>query len=164
MIALIAAVSQNNVIGKNGKLPWRCPSDLKFFSKTTKGHTVVMGRKTLESIGNPLPERTNVVISRTFPFSNIKMNGSDLIWLPSPNGYIDDRDKEVFIIGGESIYKQTLGFADRIYITRILADIDGDTFFPQIDPTVWKADDDNPPIVKGDNDDFPMQFLIYRKR
>lgn len=152
------------VIGSNGKLPWKCPTDLKYFSKLTSGHTVVMGRKTFESIGKPLKNRTNIVISSTFPFRNVEMASADLIWLPGLTGYLDGREGEAFIIGGESIYRQTIDSAERIYLTRILADVAGDAIFPSIDPAIWHPDDENPPIVKTDNDEYPMQFFVYRKR
>jgi dihydrofolate reductase len=164
MISLIAAVSKNGVIGSAGRLPWNCPTDLRHFSRTTTGHTVVMGRKTYESLPGPLRNRENVVLS-----SGTRPPGlPDIVaWESSMPDRLLRSDKEVFVIGGSSLYrhflKERLIFCERIYITRILADVDGDTFFPQIDNSIWLADDENPPIIQGKLDEYPMQFLTYRR-
>lgn len=139
MISIIVATSLNNVIGKNNDLPWYLPNDLKHFSKITKGHTVVMGRKTYESIfkrlGKPLPDRKNIIITRNKDFS-------------APNCFVFNdpvaalkgfsKDEEIFIIGGAEIYKSFLPFTDRIYLTKVNTVCEGDVFFPEIKQDEWK--------------------------
>jgi dihydrofolate reductase len=165
MINIIAAVANNGVIGANGQIPWRCPTDLKYFSKLTSNSIVVMGRKTYESIGRPLPNRRNIVISSKPP----EQGDSGVEWVSSPGEAIPElmtglvRDKDAFIIGGSKIYEYFLGIADRIYLTRILADVDGDTVFPEVNWSLWKADESNPEVIKGEKDQFSMQFFTYRK-
>jgi dihydrofolate reductase len=139
IISFIAAVSENNAIGKNNDLPWRLPEDLKFFKRTTLGKPVIMGRRTYESFGKPLPGRLNIVIS-----------GNKDLALPEGVQVSDDINatlerlqndnvEEAFIIGGGTIFKETLPLADRLYITRVHTVIpDADTFFPAIDHTHWK--------------------------
>jgi dihydrofolate reductase len=133
MIYLIAAISKNNVIGKDDSLPWRCPADLKRFKQLTTGTVVIMGRKTYESIGRPLPNRTNVVISK----SKRKIEGC--IVRRSPRRVVKEfRDQDVYIIGGEQIYEMFLPYVDIMRITRIHDDYDGDTYFPSIVGSEWK--------------------------
>jgi dihydrofolate reductase len=166
MINIIAAVANNGIIGANGKIPWRCPTDLKHFSKLTYNSIVVMGRKTYESIGQPLPNRRNIVISSKLQ----EEDNSSVEWVSSPGEAIPElmtgliRDKDAFIIGGSKIYQYFLGIADRMYLTRILADVDGDTVFPEVNWSMWKCDELNPEVIKGEKDQFPMQFFTYRRR
>jgi|SRR3990170_1133884 len=164
MLSLIAAVSRNGIIGKEGTLPWKCSSDLRHFRDLTIGKTVVMGRKTFESIGRPLPDRRNIIISKT-------MGQDSRIGSLAGLEIIDDltlldifgKDDDVFIIGGKALYNQFLGAADRMYITKILADVDGDTSFPDVNWGVWKAIDENPEIVRGESDQYSMQFFTYNR-
>lgn len=114
----VVAIANNRVIGKDNKLPWHFPADLKFFKQLTTGHTVIMGRKTFESIGKPLPNRENIVISR----SGLSLEGA----LQQAKG------EKVFIIGGAQLFEQTLNQIDGIYLTRIHADYEGDTFYPEL--------------------------------
>lgn len=153
LISLIAAVARNGVIGKDNTLPWHLPSDLAYFRRTTIGHHVIMGRKTFEEfgIGKPLPKRTNVVITRHLnrPISGCYLVGSlnDAFDFARNNG-----ETEAFVIGGGQIYQLALPLAQRIYLTYIEAEPDGDTFFPIIDPKEWReikreehpADERNP--------------------
>lgn len=134
LVSLIVAISLNNAIGRNNQLLWHIGEDLKYFKKVTSGHTIIMGRKTWESLGRPLPNRRNIVISR----SQKAIEGAEVF--PS----IEDAlaacgtEKEVFIIGGGEIYKQTLPIANRLYLTIVAQMIDdADTFFPVIDFTQW---------------------------
>lgn len=137
LISLIAAATENNVIGKNNDLPWNLPDDMKFFVQTTRGHHILMGRKNLQSFGKLLPNRTNIVLTsnRDFTFEDavIKHDLKDAIDFAARRG-----EKELMIIGGGEIYKQALAIADRIYLTRIHAVIEGDTFFPELDKNEWK--------------------------
>lgn len=136
-ISLIAAVAENGVIGREGGLPWRIPEDLKFFKATTLGKPVIMGRKTYISIGKPLPGRLNIVLTR------------DRTWHAQGVSTTHDLDRalriaqdsgadEAMIIGGADIYEMALPMADRIYLTRIEREFEGDALFPSLDPQDWK--------------------------
>jgi dihydrofolate reductase len=127
MITLIAACSKNRVIGNNNKLIWHVPGDLKRFKELTSGHTVLMGRKTFESIGKPLPNRRNVILSRD---QNLKIEGCFVY--SSLTEVLELFGNDLFIIGGEEIYKQTIGYADFIELTLINKEFEGDAFFPEI--------------------------------
>lgn len=133
-ISLIVAASQNDVIGRKGDLPWRLPADLAQFKRLTMGHPIIMGRKTYESIGRPLPGRKNVVVSRdkNYPSEGIELAGS-----LSEAITIAGNDNEVFIIGGESLFQEGLAIANNVYLTRVLAKVDGDKYF-HFDPKGWK--------------------------
>lgn len=130
MLSIIAAKTDNNVIGKDNMLPWLLADDLKRFQDLTRGHTVIMGRKTYESIGRPLPNRENVVLSR----SKVAIPGVAII---HDIAEIGDYDSDVFIIGGSAVYEQTMDMVDRLYITEVHTQLEGDAFFPAIDPAVW---------------------------
>ena len=127
MITLIAACSKNRVIGKDNKLIWHVPGDLKRFKELTSGHTVLMGRKTFESIGRPLPNRRNIILSRD---TNLQIEGC-LVY-SNLTEVLELFGNDLFIIGGEEIYKQTIGYADFIELTLIQKEFEGDAFFPQI--------------------------------
>lgn len=136
IISTIVAVAKNNVIGKDNDIPWYLPADLKYFKKITTGHHIVMGRKCYESIGRPLPKRTNVVVTRN-PFfiatgCVITHNVAEAVQLAEANG-----EEEVFIIGGGQIYEIALPHVDRIYLTEVDLEVDGDVFFPEIDEKDW---------------------------
>lgn len=161
MISLIAAIGKNNELGKGNTLLWHMPADMKYFRETTKGHTVIMGRKTFESLPNgPLPNRKNIVITRdkNYKKGGVKVANSLEEALGQAQG-----ESEVFIIGGAEIYKQSIDLADKLYITHIDAeDKDADSFFPEIIPIVWnetshtkhKKDPENP---------FDYTFSIYER-
>src|SRR5690606_847240 len=136
-LSAIVAISNNNVIGKDNELPWYLPADLKYFKKITINHPVIMGRKSYEAIGNPLPKRTNIVLTRDpyYLSSNILVAHS----LEEAIALAYDIDpEEAFIIGGAEIFEIAFPFLDRLYITEIHADFDGDTFFPEWDQSEWK--------------------------
>jgi dihydrofolate reductase len=153
-IALVAAVAENNCIGKDGQLPWRIAEDMKHFKELTMGNTVLMGRKTWESIPEkfrPLPGRKNVVITRNahYPLP------PDVERFTDPRDAIASHLKEnIFVIGGGEIYQQTLPLADTVYLTHVHQPVDGDTFFPSLDPSVWKAE------TRHDFDGF--SFVTYK--
>lgn len=143
IISAIAALSRNRVIGKNNDLPWRLPDDMKFFMETTKGHHVIMGRKNYDSLHpkfKPLPHRTNIVITRQ---QNFSAPGCIILHAVEPGIEIARKNSETecFIIGGAEIYKLAMPYTTRLYLTEIDADIDGDTFFPEIDLAQWKEVD-----------------------
>ena len=136
MICLIAALAKNNVIGAGNKLPWHLPADFAWFKRITTGKPVIMGRKTFESIGRPLPNRLNIVVSRA-----VQINTDDVVWTSSLNEAIaiaqHHTQAEIMIIGGGQIYAEALPFATRLYLTEIDLDIAGDAFFPSFDKTNW---------------------------
>lgn len=134
LVSIIVAIAENNVIGKDNKLVWHLPKDLKHFKETTSGHFIIMGRKTYESNGRPLPNRTNVIITKD---KNYKAEGCKIVH--SLNEALDfaKNESEVFIIGGGEIYKQAMPIADRIYLTKVHQPFEGDTFFPEINMKEW---------------------------
>lgn len=155
-ISLIVATSDNLGIGKNNQLLWHLPNDFKFFKKITSGHTVIMGRKTFESIGRPLPNRRNIVITRQkgFAFEGVETASSISEAIDLAAG-----DPEIFIIGGAEIYRQTLPQADRIYLTKVSVKLDADAFFPPIDPEEWQiAEKENHPA--DEKHAYPYSFII----
>ena len=138
-ISIIVSIANNGCIGGNNTLLWRQSNDLKRFKELTTGHTVIMGQKTYESIGKPLPNRTNVIITNDHDFKAEgcyiarSIESAVTLGLGFQKG-----NNEMFIIGGGSIYKQFMGYADKLYVTRIDADIEGDTYFTDIDEDDWK--------------------------
>jgi dihydrofolate reductase len=136
IVSLIVAASTNNVIGKNNELIWNLPNDMKFFKNTTWAMPVLMGRKTYESLGKPLPGRLNIVITRQ---ENRK--AENIIIVHSLDAAIRAAElenyQEVFVIGGGEIFKEAMPIADKIYLTRVDAELSGDAFFPVIDPQQW---------------------------
>ncbi|NVO08726.1 MAG: dihydrofolate reductase [Bacteroidales bacterium] len=147
-ISIIVAVAENQIIGYNNQLLWHIKEDLQRFKSLTLGHHIIMGRKTYDSIGRPLPGRTNVVITRD---KNYQADGCIVVNSLEDALNIASQDSEVFIIGGGDIYRQTLSLADRIYFTRIHASFSGDTFFPELDLKEWTTES----VTKGKpiNDD-----------
>ena len=136
-ISLIVAAAENNTIGKDNALAWSLPNDMKFFKNTTWGMPVIMGRKTFESFGKPLTARTNIVISR---LQGWRAEGTiTAVDLPDAlKKAAETNAKEIFIIGGGDIFKQSIELAHRIYMTRVHGSIDGDVFFPAIDEDKWQ--------------------------
>jgi len=137
IISLVVAAARNNVIGKDNKLLWTLPNDMKFFKNVTWGLPVVMGRKTFEALGKPLSGRKNIIISRQ---SGLSTEGAVIVKnLDDAQFLVKQMDvKEMMVIGGGEIYKAAMDRANRIYITRVDADLEGDTTFPEIDPREWK--------------------------
>jgi len=140
IVSLIAALTENKVIGKNNDLPWSLPDDMKFFMDTTKGHHVIMGRKNYESIPHkfrPLPQRVNIVVTRQKQY-----HADDCVVVHSVDDALrfaaQHQAPEVFVIGGAEIYRQSLAAAHRLYLTEIQTILQGDTFFPDFDKNAWK--------------------------
>ena len=159
-ISLIAAASENNVIGKDNKLIWKLPADMKFFREKTTGHHIIMGRKTFESTG-VLPKRTTIIISR----NNDLTVPENCLLATSIEDAISKvkNDDEVFIIGGADIYKQSLAVADKIYLTRIHHIFEGDAYFPEIDASKWKLSSEQ--VHQPDEkNQYAFTFLEYRKK
>lgn len=136
IISLIVAMDERRGIGKDGKLPWRLSSDLKRFRELTMGHHMIVGRKTFESIGKPLPGRQTIVVTRNHTFKPdgclVTNSVQSALALAQERG-----EREVFVIGGAEIYTQTLDVADRVYLTLVHAEVGADTFFPELKPDSW---------------------------
>ncbi|NOZ46744.1 MAG: dihydrofolate reductase [Chlorobi bacterium] len=137
IISIIVAVAENNVIGYKNQLIWHLPADLKRFKQITSGHYIIMGRKTYESVGKPLPNRTNIIITSN---KNYKAEGCYIVHSLEEAINFANGQKEVFILGGGTVYKQAIDIADKLYITRIHKDFVGDTFFIEIDRDKWQLD------------------------
>lgn len=137
LISLVVAVSTNNAIGKNNQLLWHLPADLKHFKTLTTGHTVFMGRKTYDSIGKPLPNRRNIVISKSLK----EVAGCEVAPSLEEALLLPDKNEEVMVIGGAEIYSLALPKANRIYLTQVYHEFEADTFFPEIDPNQWQESD-----------------------
>ncbi len=161
-ISFIVAKSEDNVIGINNKLPWHLKDDLQNFKKITMGHHILMGRKTFESIGKSLPGRMSFVIS-----SDPKPNSDNVFWFTSIFRAIKQAERngesELFIIGGEKIFKYAISLVDRIYLTEVKGQIKGDTYFPQLSLKNWKKISEQHFTKNADNDfDFTFQILDRR--
>lgn len=160
MNSIIVAAAQNNAIGKGNKMLWHMSEDLKFFKKTTSGHTVIMGRKTYESLGKPLPNRRNIVITRQAEYN---ADGVEVVHSLKEALALCSPDEENFIIGGAEIYAQAMDKVHRIYFTLIYDEFDADTYFPPIIQDLWQltsesfhnADEKNP---------YDYNFMIYERK
>ena len=135
MLSIIVAVSENNVVGKENKLPWKLSADLKRLKSLTMGHHIIMGRKTWESLGKALPGRINVVITTD---KNFKAEGGIVVHSLKEALAISSTDDEIFIFGGGKIFKEAMSLVKKIYMTRVHSIIDGDTYFPVLDMNDWK--------------------------
>ncbi len=160
MITIVAAIGRNNALGKDNQLLWRLPKDLRHFKELTENHPVVMGRKTYESIGKPLPNRTNIVVSRK---SGWFEEGILIVsTLKEALKFAKKINENIFIIGGGEIYKQTIDQADRLEITLVDADPDADTFFPPINPKIWQKIDEEC-FGKDEKNEFSFCFQTFEK-
>lgn len=160
MVSIIVAIAQNGTIGDKNSLLWHIKEDMRFFRTTTSGHAVVMGRKTFESLGSrPLPKRTNIVITR----ADRAFEGALTAHSLEEAIRLADGDEEIFIIGGAQIYREALRVADRMYITRVMHDYEGDTSFPDIDLSEWKlvAEEKHD---RGEEYEYPFAFLTYERK
>lgn len=133
-VSLIVAIDQNRVIGKNNDLPWSIPNDWEYVMKTIKKHPLIMGRKTLESLGGALPDRRNIVLTRN---ENVNIEHCEMAHSIESALELCENEKEVFIFGGEYIYQMALPYVDKMYITKIHHKFNGDTFFPEVDFDEW---------------------------
>ena len=160
MISIIVAVAANNVIGGDNKLLWHISEDLRRFKALTSGHTIIMGRKTWESLGRPLPNRTNVVITRN---PDYKPEGAVAVCSLQKALNLSDKQDEVFIIGGGEIYRQAMPLADKLYITHVERDYQGDTTFPTISPTEWTEVEDIH-FARREKFEYPFRFTEYIRK
>lgn len=158
-LSLIVAMTKNRVIGKDNQMPWHLPADLAWFRQNTTGKPVIMGRKTFESIGRPLPKRTNIVLSRQ-PFEY-----DGVIWKDSLESAVDFvRDsEEIMLIGGGQLFNEYLSQADRLYLTEIQTELDGDTFFPSINWDEWHIEFEQYRPADAQNP-YDCRFLILLKK
>ncbi|NCU17240.1 dihydrofolate reductase [Pallidibacillus pasinlerensis] len=161
MISFIVATSENGIIGKDNQIPWHLPDDLKRFKKITMGHPIVMGRKTFESIGRPLPGRENIVLTKN---KNIELEGCTVFH--SEKELIDyctrKKDEEVFIIGGAYLFKMFLPYVDRLYLTKIYEQFEGDVFLPKIDFSQFEITSKEQGL-KDEKNPYTYEYIVYNK-
>ena len=157
-LSLIVAMAENRVIGRNNDLPWKIPEDLKHFKALTMGKPIIMGRKTFESIGRPLPGRTNIVITRNDDWDAEGVNIVDTVEAAIDEA-AEEGAEEAMIIGGAAIYEQTLDLADRIYLTEVMDEFEGDTFFPDLDEGQWGEVERQGPFETEDGHAFAFVTL-----
>ncbi|WP_192180901.1 dihydrofolate reductase [Mesorhizobium amorphae] len=166
-IAIYVAIAENGVIGRDGGLPWRLSTDLKRFKADTMGKPIIMGRKTFEGIGRPLPGRLNIVVTRdkAWRAEGVETANSldEAIKLATVRGRCMAGADEICVVGGGEIYAQALPLADRLHVTHVLASVDGDAHFPLIGPETWRvvsADD----IPAGEKDSHATRYTVYERR
>jgi dihydrofolate reductase len=155
-LSLIVAMARNGIIGKDNKLPWRLSIDLKRFRALTMGHHIVMGRRTFESIGRLLPGRKTVIVSRNTQY---KIEGALVVDSIDAAIKACRDDPEIFFIGGAELYRQVLDRAERIYLTEVEADVDGDAHFPPFDRSGWK-ETSREVFPANELNDYPHQFIV----
>jgi dihydrofolate reductase len=165
IISMIAAVSENGVIGRNNDLPWHLPDDMKYFMQTTKGHCVIMGRKNYESIPEkfrPLPNRVNIVVTRQKDF-----NAPGCIVVGSLEEALDKararNTSEIFLIGGAEIYREGLAIANQLYLTEIKASIEGDVYFPSFNKTLW-TEESRIQHATDERHCYSFDFVRYKRK
>ncbi|MGH6860701.1 MAG: dihydrofolate reductase [Phyllobacterium sp.] len=166
MISFVVAIAANGVIGHENGLPWRLSTDLKRFKATTMGKPIIMGRRTWDSLGRPLPGRTNIVITRDPAFAVagvMPARSVDEALLIAGSHAAADKVDEICVIGGGEIYRQMLNRADRLYVTWVLARIEGDVQFPAIDPAVW-TEVSSEEFPAGEKDSYPTRYTVYERR
>ncbi len=159
-LSIIVAMAKNHTIGINNTLPWRCPEDLKHFKALTMGHHMIMGRKTFDSIGKPLPGRTTVVVTRN---SDLQIEGCQMAHSLKAAIAACAGEDEIFIVGGAELYRQAITLADTLYITEIQQDVDGDAYFPEFDKNAWR---EAARMVGSQTTPQPLNFhfVTYRRK
>ncbi len=166
IIALIVAVSRNHVIGREGELPWHLPSDLQFFKSVTLGKPVIMGRVTWESLPLPLPGRDNLVLTRNPDYVSPRAeiyHDFDIILQRAKTLAQDKGAGEIIIAGGANIYSQAMAYCQKMYITRVDTDIQGDAHFPDIDPQIWQSVSQQD-FPRSEQDAYAFSVNIYQRR
>lgn len=162
MLSIIVAISKNNVIGKDNKLIWHLPEDLKRFKKLTTGHTIIMGRKTFESLGRVLPNRKHIVITNNANMQIEDENVELIHDIKMLNKFINS-EEEHFIIGGATIYKLLMPYANKMYITRINEEFEGDVYFPELDKKVWK-EIEREKGIRNEKNPFDYEYVTYIRK
>ena len=160
MITIIAAIAENNALGKDNKLIWHISADLKRFKKVTSNHHVIMGRKTYESLGKPLPNRTNIVITRN---SSFKANGCVVVNSLDEAINASKEDNNPYILGGAEIYKQAIEIADKLDLTFVHHKFEADVFFPEIDKTIWK-ETSRKDYIADTKSNYDYSFVTFKRR
>ena len=165
-LSLMVAKASNRVIGRNNKLPWYLPNDLKYFKQVTFGKPVIMGRKTWDSLGKPLPGRTNIVITRQTDFqaegAQVVATLDEAVTLAENVAFIEGQDEAV-VMGGAEIYALALPKTDRLYLTEVHAEVDGDTWFPEYDTSEWKEIGREDFPAEGPNP-YDYSFVVYERK
>ncbi|MDX1666915.1 MAG: type 3 dihydrofolate reductase [Saprospiraceae bacterium] len=160
-VSAIAAMAKNRAIGLDNEIPWYLPADLKYFKRTTLNHHIIMGRKSYEAIGRPLPKRTNVIVTRNpfFVVSNALVVHSveEALQLARDNG-----EEEAFIIGGGEIYRQSMVYWQRLYLTEVDCEVKGDVFFPELEPDRWRLISSEPHPADEKNE-FSYTFKVFER-
>ena len=161
IVSAIVAVARNGVIGDGDDIPWRLSSDLKYFKRVTTGHPIVMGRKTFDTLGRPLPNRTNIVLTRN-PFfiatgTSVAHTLDEALTLAADTGAT-----EAFIIGGGQIYDKALDYCDRVYLTEVATEADGSVTFPPLDPATWK-EVSREAYPADDRNEYDYAFVVYER-
>jgi dihydrofolate reductase len=154
-LSIIVAMARNRVIGVDNRLPWHIPGELKYFKQLTMGHHIIMGRKTYESIGRPLPGRVTVIVTRDTRYSQ---EGCLVAHSLEEAIRLAEGDEEVFFVGGDSLYRQALPLVDRLYITEIQADFEGDAHFPEFDCGIWSEASRSPQVT---DDGLGFDYVVY---
>lgn len=160
MITIIAAIANNNALGKNNQLIWHLPADLIRFKKTTLNHYVIMGRKTFESLKKPLPNRTTIIVTRN---KNYKADGCIVTHSLKEALTVSKNEENVFILGGAKIYEQAIKFADVLDITFIHHNFDADAFFPEIDKSIWK-ESARQDLKADEKNKYDYSFVTYIRK
>ena len=161
MISCIVAMTQNNVIGKDNKIPWHLPADLRYFKKMTTGHHIIMGRNCFESIGRPLPNRTNIVLSKKYSYHGLGLLHAYSVEQALEIAY-ENGESEVFIIGGGIIYESTQSLWQRLYLTEVETILEGDVYFPTIDYHDWDLVSETCHLPDKENA-IPYSFKLYER-
>ncbi len=161
MLTIIAAIANNNVLGKDNQLIWHIPADLKRFKKETSGHHIIMGRKTFESLGRPLPNRVNVIISRNLNYPT--PNGCTVVESLEKALEVAKNDSNPFIIGGAQIYTEAIEIADKLDLTYVYHDFDGDVFFPEIDADIWQ-EVSREDFEASEESKYSYSFVSYQRK
>ena len=160
MLSGLVAMDKNRLIGKDNDLPWRLPADLAYFKKVTMGHPIIMGRKTFEAIGKPLPGRRNIIVTRNEQY---KQPGCEVLYSIGDIYKVGDGIEEVFVIGGAEIFKEVLPMMDRLYVTYIDEEFEGDTYFPNINDNEWRIISEEPGITDKKNP-YHYRFVVYERQ
>ncbi len=159
LLSIIVAAAENNAIGKDNQLLWHLPNDLNFFKRTTTGHSLIMGRKTLESFGRPLPNRRNIIITRQ---SDYQCNGAEVVHSLEEALALCQGEQIVFIGGGSEIYRQALPLVDQVLLTRVHAVLEGDSFFPELDMNEWQLVSSEPHPA-DERHAYAYTFMVYER-
>lgn len=162
MLSIVVAKAKNNIIGKDNKLIWHLPADLKHFKELTTGHTIIMGRKTFESLGRPLPNRKHIIFSQN-PDLKLNYENVEVVHSLLQIQELIEGKEEAFVIGGAMIYNFLMPYVKKMYVTEIEKEFEGDTFFPKIDEKTWK-ETSREKGIQDDKNDLEYYFVTYERK